>query len=81
VTRTLLFEQRRHQSTKARLLVSSDAPAKFPLRAPGTVTSTFAVAPGLSFGRSQVVSSASARVPAGSDGQPNRIAGASSGRP
>ncbi len=52
------------------LLVSSEASAKSPRRAPGTVTSMFAVAPGARLGRSQLVSSASVRVPAGSDGQP-----------
>jgi hypothetical protein len=52
------------------LLVSSEASAKSPRRAPGTVTSTFAVAPGPRLGRSQLVSSASVRVAAGSEGQP-----------
>lgn len=37
------------------LLVSSEASAKSPRRAPGTVTSMFAVAPRPSFGRSQLV--------------------------
>lgn len=55
VTRTLLFDQTWQSSMKAMLLVSSDASAKSPRRAPGTVTSTFAVAPRLSFGRSQLV--------------------------
>ena len=70
VTRTLLFDHTWQSSTKAMLLVSSEASAKSPCRAPGTVTSTFAVAPGPRLGRSQLVSSASVRVAAGSEGQP-----------
>lgn len=42
VMRTLLFDQTWQSSTKAMLLVSSDASAKSPRRAPGTVTSTLA---------------------------------------
>jgi hypothetical protein len=37
------------------LLVSRDASAKSPRRAPGTVTSAFATAPGPRFGRSQLM--------------------------
>ena len=70
VTRTLLLLHTWQSSTKAMLLVSSEASAKSPRRAPGTVTSTFAVAPGPRLGRSQLVSSASVRVAAGSEGQP-----------
>lgn len=70
VTRTLLFDHTWESSTKAMLLLSSEASAKSPRRAPGTVTSTLAVAPGPRLGRSQLVSSASVRVPTGSDGQP-----------
>jgi len=63
VTRTLLFDHTWQSSTNAMLLVSSDASAKSPRRAPGTVTSTLAVAPSARLGRSQIVSSASIRVP------------------
>lgn len=52
------------------LPVSRDASAKSLRRAPLTMTSTFAVAPGLRLGRSRLVSSANVRVPPGSDGQP-----------
>ncbi len=55
------------------LLVWSEASAKSPRRAPGTVTSTLAVAPGPKLGKCQLVqlvSSASACVSAGSEGQP-----------
>jgi hypothetical protein len=45
VTRTLLFDHTWQSSTKAMLLVSSDASAKSPRSAPGTVTSMFAVDP------------------------------------
>lgn len=45
VTRTLLLLHTWQASTKAILLVSSEASAKSPRRAPGTVTSTLAVAP------------------------------------
>ena len=69
VTRTLLFDHTWQSSTKAILLVSSDASAKSPRRAPGTVTSTLAVAPGPRLGRSLLVFSVSVRVPAGSKGQ------------
>jgi hypothetical protein len=70
VTRTLLFDYTWQSTTNAMLLVSSEASAKSPRRAPATVTSTFAVAPGPRLGRSQVVSSArlpSRPAPIGSD--------------
>jgi hypothetical protein len=72
VTRTLSFDQTWQSSTKAMLLVSSDASAKSPRRTLGTATSTLAVAPDARLGRSQLVSSSSAsvRAPAGSEGQP-----------
>jgi hypothetical protein len=69
VTRTLLFDHTWQSSTKAMLLVSSEASAKSPRRAPGTVTSMFAVEPAVRLGRSQVVSSAKLRVPIGTEGQ------------
>jgi hypothetical protein len=50
-----LFER-----TVALRTVSSEASVKSLQRAPGTVTSTFAVAPGPRFGKSQLVSSARA---------------------
>jgi hypothetical protein len=57
-------------STKAILLLSSDASAKSPRRAPGIGTSMFAIELAVRLGRSQVVSSTSASVPAGSNEQP-----------
>ena len=81
VTRALLSDHTWQSSTKAMLLVSSDASAESPRRAPGTVTSMFAVAPGPRLGRSQQASNASARVPAGGEGHPENTAGASSDRP
>jgi len=81
VTRTLLFDQTWRSSTKVMLLVSSEASAKSPLRAPGAVTSMFAVTPGPRLGRPQVVSSARLRVPTGTAGQPQSTAGAASGSP
>jgi hypothetical protein len=44
-TRTLLFDQTWQSNTKAMRLMSSDASAKSPRRAPGAVTSTVAVVP------------------------------------
>ncbi len=70
VTRTWSFEHTWQSSTKAMLLVSSDASAKSPRRTLGTATSTLAVAPDARLGRFQLVSSASVRAPAGSEGQP-----------
>lgn len=70
ITCTLSFGQARQSSKMAMRLVAGDASAKSPCRAPGTVTSALAVAPGPTLGRSQLVSRASVRVPAGSDGQP-----------
>ncbi len=69
LTRTLLLLHTWQSSTKAMLLVSNEAPAKSPRRAPGIITSTLAVAPGPSPGWSQLVSSAVVRLPAGTDGQ------------
>jgi hypothetical protein len=71
----------RPASTKAMLLVSSEASAKSPRRAPATVTSMFAAAPAVRLGRSQVASSARLRVPTGTAGQPWSTAGAASGSP
>jgi hypothetical protein len=61
VTRTLLLGHTWQLSTKAMLLVWSEASAKSPRRAPVTVKSTLAVAQGRRLGRSQVVSNASVR--------------------
>ena len=82
VTRTLLFDHTWQSSTKAMQLVSSEASATSPRRAPGTVTSMLAVAPGPRLGRSQVVSSARRAPPppgAGSPAAPPSPGGASAG--
>ena len=81
VTRTLSFDQTWQSSTKAMLLVSSEASAKSPHRAPGTVTSALVVAPGGMLGRSQLAEYISVLPPAGSAGPPDRIAGAALCRP
>jgi hypothetical protein len=70
VTCALLLLHTWQPSTKATLLVSGDASAKSPRRATGAVKSRLPVAPGPRLGRSQLVSSASVRVPVGDDGQP-----------
>jgi hypothetical protein len=79
VTHTLLFDHARKSSTKAMLLVSSEASAKSPRRAPGTVRSMFAVAPAARLGRSQVVCSTRLRVPIGTERQAWSTAGPASG--
>ncbi len=68
------------------LLVSSEASGKSPRRAPGRVTSTFAVAPAARLGRSQDTSAANSRRPEpesdpDSSGVPFSTAGPASYRP
>lgn len=59
MTRKVLFDHTAASSSMNRADDAIDAWARAPARAPFTVTSTFAVAPGPRFGRPQLVSSAS----------------------
>ena len=64
-TRTVLLLHVKASSSMKRVEEASDASARSPCRAPGTVTSTRCTAPAASFGRSSVVSTANSRWPTG----------------
>jgi len=86
ITRTVLFDHTAASSSINRVDDTSDACARSPDRAPFTVTSMSAVAPGARLGRSQDTSAANSRRPEPnsapvSNGVPFSTAGAASGSP
>ena len=74
--RTVLFDHANASSLMKRVDEASEASARSPYRAPGTVTSTRCTAPGASDGRSSGTSTTNSRWPTGRVGAPQWSAGA-----
>jgi hypothetical protein len=80
-TRTVLLLHVKALSSMKRVEEASDASARSPCRAPGTVMFTRCTALAPRFGKSCGISTVNSRWPTGRVGVPQSRAGAASGRP